>query len=210
LRADELKSILIESGATVVGVGDISPALREEIMHLKRAVSIGVKRNLNADTVKQLIDLQKKAESYLRQKGYRFLSIPPDSDRRNGKFISRLYGLFCHKTAATCAGLGWIGKNGLLINREYGPRLSWATVLTDAPFEPDEPVVVSGCKDCDLCVKYCPSGAISGVEWSRSEPFPPLVDYKKCDEFKKARRRFEKKPNCGVCINICPYGRQRY
>ena len=42
--------------------------------------------------------------------------------------------------AATSAGLGWIGKNGLLINREFGPRLSLVTVLTDAAIDTDMPV----------------------------------------------------------------------
>ncbi|MHB9093589.1 MAG: hypothetical protein ACYC21_02860 [Eubacteriales bacterium] len=34
-----------------------------------------------------------------------------------------------HPPAATCAGLGWVGKNGLLVTKEYGARLGWATVL---------------------------------------------------------------------------------
>ncbi len=151
--------------------------------------------------------LQLRAVLWLKQKGYRYLSIPPDSDRRNGKFVSRLYGLFCHKTAATCAGLGWIGKNGLVINKTYGSKLSWATVLTNAPLETDRPIVSSLCGDCDLCVRYCPSGAIKGHQWTVDDPFNEIVCYDKCKSLKKELRGFQEKPNCGLCVTICPYSR---
>lgn len=207
MRSDDLKRLLLERGATVVGVADVTEALNGDLAHLQRAVSFGIRGNLNPKNINRLIELQRVTEQYLRMKGYRFLSIPPDSDRQNGKFVSRLYRFFCHKTAATCAGLGWVGRNGLVINPEHGPRLSWATVLTDAPLEPDPPVVASGCRGCDLCVKYCPSGAITGKEWSRDEPFVDLVDYQRCADFKNQRRRLEGRPNCGLCITVCPYGR---
>lgn len=208
MRSPELKKHLIRRGATLVGVGDVSEALSSDIGHLKRAVSIAVNRGLGAETVRILNALQKEAKDWLRGKGYRVLSIPPDSDRRSGKFISRLYELFSHKTAATCSGLGWVGKNGLIINKEYGPRLSWATVLTDAPLEPDIPVKTSLCGKCELCVKHCPSGAITGREWSLADPFAQVVLYEKCRSLKKNRHVFEEKPNCGLCVNICPFARQ--
>jgi len=48
----------------------------------------------------------------------------------------RICGPFPHKLAAHLAGLGWIGKNCLLITPDHGPRVRWVTVLTDAPLEP--------------------------------------------------------------------------
>jgi epoxyqueuosine reductase QueG len=181
-----------------------------DIGHLKRAVAIAVNRGLNTDTLRLLLMLQREAELWLKSRGFRFLSIPPDSDRRDGKFVSKLYGLIGHKTSATCSGLGWIGKNGLIINKRYGPKLSWATVLTNAPFNPDSPVKSSRCGGCDLCVRHCPSGALTGREWSLDEPFGEIVRYELCRSLKKHRRFFEGKPNCGLCINICPYSRKNY
>ncbi len=204
----ELRDDLLSHGATVVGVADLRGCLSGEIAHLARAVSIGVDRRLNEDTLSLLMRLQKRTVRYLKSQGHRTLAIPPDSDRRKGTFISKLYSLFNHKMAATSAGLGWIGKNGLLISPDYGPRLSLATVLTDAPLAPNAPMEHSLCGDCALCKRYCPSGAITGVEWSRQSPFVELLRFDRCRTLKETKRRLEGKPNCGLCINICPYGRE--
>jgi len=207
VNTDTLKLHLKKEGATLVGIGDITEALSSDILHLNRGVAIAVNRSLNRETVDMLSKLQRLAEEWLRSRGYLNLVIPPDSDRRNDKLITKLYKLFCHKTAATCAGLGWVGKNGLVINRQYGSKLSWATVLTNAPLDPDEPVRESECGACDLCVTHCPSGAIRGDHWSITEPLKEIVSYDKCTALKQERQSLEGKPNCGFCVTVCPYSR---
>lgn len=205
---EELRAYLLNEGATVVGIAAVEDALDESLAHLRCAVSIGVHRRLNEDTVDMLWSLQKKANRYLRKRGHKTLAIPPDSDRVTGTFVSRLYRLFSHKMAATCAGIGWIGRNGLLISPIYGPRLSFSTVLTDAPFAPDAPIVASQCGPCRLCQEHCPSGAITGLNWSRLEPFIHLLDQTLCRSHQKSSRVMSgKKPPCGLCITVCPYGR---
>jgi epoxyqueuosine reductase QueG len=207
---EALKEYLLRGGAAVAGVASLKGVLDEQIAHLTRAVSIGVVRNLNEDTLSILAGLQKKTVQYLRERGNRFLCIPPDSDRLTGTFISKLYPMVTHKMAATCAGIGWIGKNGLLISPEHGPRLSLATVLTDAPLESDTPFDACMCGECSMCVEHCPSEALQGEEWSRERPFPLLVDTGRCRGHKKMRRTSAGKPNCGLCITICPYGRKQF
>ncbi len=205
---EDLRSELLEHGAALVGIAGLRGYLSGEISHLDRAVSIAVDRRLNEDTVVILVKLQKRAVRFLKSRGYRTLAIPPDSDRKKNTFISKLYSLFNHKMAATSAGLGWIGKNGLLINPEYGPRLTLATVLTDAPLGPDRPVEQCLCGLCTLCRDHCPSRAITGAEWSRTRPFTELVKLSECRSHKTTKRKTEGKPNCGLCINICPFGRK--
>ncbi len=202
-----LKRELLDHGATVVGIAGLRGYLSGEIAHLECAVSIGVDRRLNEDTLALLMKLQKRTVRFLKARGHRTLAIPPDSDRKKGTFISKLYSLFNHKMAATSAGLGWIGKNGLLISPGHGPRLSLTTVLTDARIRPDEPVEDCLCGTCTLCVEHCPSGAITGAVWSRSAPFEEMVRLSACKSYKQAKRATDGKPNCGLCINICPYGR---
>lgn len=205
-----IEKALREAGADIVGFADVREILKPEIAHLERAVSIGVCRNLNENTVRLLASLKKKVVRILKREGYKYLSIPADSDRIKNSFIAKLYPLFPHKIAATSAGLGWIGRNGLLINPEYGPRLSLATVLTDAPLKTSSPVKTSQCGDCKLCLEHCPSEAITGNEWSRKNPYVELVRLQNCRDHKKESRTVNGKPNCGLCIHICPYGRRNH
>src|SRR5512141_1612265 len=149
-----LRREVLDHGATVVGIAGLQGYLSGEIAHLDRAVSIAVDRRLNEDTLSLLVKLQKRAARFLKARGHRTLVIPPDSDRKSGTFISKLYALFNHKMAATSAGLGWIGKNGLLISPVYGPRLSLATVLTDARLRPDAPIERCLCGERMLCMDH--------------------------------------------------------
>lgn len=206
---DVLEKELISAGASVVGFAEVKSVLDNDIAHLAKAVSIGIDRNLNEDTVSCLVKLQKIASHVLKKKEFRYLCIPPDSDRITDTFVSKLYPLFTHKIAATSAGIGWIGRNGLLINATHGPRLSLATVLTDAPLVTSSPIEFSMCGDCRLCVDFCPSDAITGHDWTRFDPFVELVRLEHCRTHKENARSVDGKPNCGLCINICPLGRKK-
>ena len=203
-----IKGELLEAGATVVGIAALKGFLGQEIAHLETAVSIGVDRKLNEDTISLLVALQKKTARYLKAEGYRYLCIPPDSDRITDTFVSKLYPSFTHKMAATSSGLGWIGRNGLLINPDHGPRLSLVTVLTNAPLHTDTPTEFSRCGDCGLCWEFCPSEAITGEDWSRYEPFVELIRLDRCRSHKERSKTLSGKPNCGLCVNICPHGRK--
>ena len=203
-----IEKALMGAGADIVGFADVKDFLKPEISHLTKAISIGVCRNLNENTVLLLAKLKRKAARILKKAGYKYLSIPADSDRVKNTFIAKLYPLFPHKVAATSAGLGWIGRNGLLISPDYGPRLSLATVLTDAPMETGTPIEKNLCGECTLCVEHCPSGAITGNKWSRKNPYVELVRLQNCRSHKKESKRTDGKPNCGLCINICPHGRK--
>ena len=68
--------------------------------------------------------------------------------------------------------------------------------------------VASGCGGCTLCRDHCPSGAITGAEWSRGNPFVELVRLGACRDYQAAGRRTAGKPTCGLCVTICPHGRR--
>lgn len=63
---------------------------------------------------------------------------------------------------AARSGLGWIGRNGLLISPEHGTRVGIGTVLTDAEIEHDVPLAQGCPEDCVLCVETCPVDALDG------------------------------------------------
>ncbi len=154
----------------------------------------------------RLENIQRKITRVLRQAGQRFFPIPPNSHKPDRRFAARLYPLFPHKTAATCAGLGWVGKSGLLINKQHGPHLTWATVLTNAPLLPDKPIIKSHCSRCVRCVDHCPSKAIHGTHWRRNRGNTSFIDLTACSE--QIQKNFQDlgRAVCGLCVLVCPFG----
>jgi epoxyqueuosine reductase QueG len=73
--------------------------------------------------------------------------------------------LIDNRIGAIQAGLGSLGKNGLVITKTLGPRVGWATILTNAYFEPGEPFTQDLCGDCNECVKECPEVLEDGWEF---------------------------------------------
>lgn len=59
-------------------------------------------------------------------------------------------------------GLGYIGKNNMLITEKYGPRVNLLYLATDAPLVPTRKKIESQCGDCSVCETFCTSGAILG------------------------------------------------
>lgn len=204
-------------GVDVVGIGDISIGLPADLTGLATAISLGIVHPDSSHRAKSLIyeyrypEIDRKLESVqevvakmLRMEGWRFLIIPADTSKRQDRLISRIHPLFPHKTGATCAGLGWVGKSGLLVSPGYGPGLSWASVLTNAPYRPTgEPYLQGCCGSCTACVRACPAGAISGQEWKRGAQYETMVDIAACAQ--QLERNFARVGElaCGLCIMAC-------
>jgi len=121
--------------------------------------------------------------------------------------LEKIAGEFPHKTVATLAGLGWIGKCCQLVTRTDGPWVRLGSVFTDAPLPTGKPVTTSFCGSCSECVKACPAGAITGESWKAGVEREALLDPSKCDHFKKRRfQQFNAGHNCNICGAACPYG----
>jgi epoxyqueuosine reductase len=115
--------------------------------------------------------------------------------------------LFPHKTAATVAGLGWIGKTALFVSPEFGPAVRLATVFTDLELPPGEPVTESGCGSCRACVDACPAGCGRDVTWRQGMPRDLLFDAAACRHHMAQITTVEKEI-CGICIAACPFAAQ--
>ena len=119
-----------------------------------------------------------------------------------------LYAPVQHKTVATRAGLGWIGKNALLITPSYGPRVRLASVFTDAPLQVATPISAGNCGSCRRCVEACPAQALIGTTWHPGMPRAEIVDARKCET--TASRLLRERVGilnavCGICIAVCPF-----
>lgn len=111
------------------------------------------------------------------------------------------------------AGLGQLGRNGLLMSPAFGPSLRISKVLTNLPLIPDLPIdfgVTEFCSSCKICAVKCPSAAISGGERTTkpnniSNSAGALkwpIDAEKCIAHWSRIR----KP-CTICIAACPFNK---
>ena len=116
-------------------------------------------------------------------------------------------GDFPHKTAATRAGLGWIGRNCQLVTRPFGPWIRLATVFTDLRLTPSTPFDRDFCGKCQRCVEACPAAALKGGSWYPGMPREEILDAPACDAWKKENYfQFHEGHNCGICSAVCPAG----
>jgi epoxyqueuosine reductase len=108
---------------------------------------------------------------------------------------------------AQLAGLGWIGKNTLLLNRELGSWFFLAVVVTDVELSPDEPFAENHCGTCRACLEACPTDAF--VQ-------PYLLDATKCLSYLTIEVRGEIPAEqrgvftdwlwgCDICQDVCPW-----
>jgi len=110
---------------------------------------------------------------------------------------------------AASAGLGWIGRNGCLVNRQFGSYLLLAEIVTNLPLPADDPQP-SRCGSCRACVDACPTGAIRDdglVDCRRCLSYLTIEHRRGIDEaFRQAvgGRVF----GCDTCQEVCPYNRR--
>jgi epoxyqueuosine reductase len=139
----------------------------------------------------------------IQREGYRALPVPA-SKRSSDEKIA---GVFSQKLAAHLAGYGWIGKSCLLITPDHGPRVRWITVLTDAPLAPTGTPVKPRCGKCTACVDICPVHAFTGQPFRADEPREARFDAAACDRYFRDLEKSGRPGVCGLCLYICPYGR---
>jgi len=211
----KLKEFCLGMGLDLFGVADIT-SLRGEILlsdavkaPLTRAVCLGAR--LSAAVLEDVGDHPtrlyfhhyKTANMFLDQSAYRlsvfmqkegFLALPvPASQIVDWE---KQTGMLSHKKVGRMAGLGWLGRNNLLVNENLGSGFRLACVLTDMPLEADKPVE-RDCGSCRACIESCPAGAIS----EKPADFGHMKCFAQLKEFQK--KRYVEQFICGVCVRAC-------
>jgi epoxyqueuosine reductase QueG len=213
----DLYDIALSAGASAFGVCEVGdlvekfhPEIRERAAALPYAISIGIelqkavmetiidrpneiyKTHYRAVNVR-LDDITLRLAQAISEIGGNAMPIPAS------KVLSRypMIGHLNHREIAYKAGLGWRGKNNLLIHPVLGGRIRLASLLTDLGMEPDK-ILDTDCGKCKACGRKCPAGAIGET--------PESFDLAKCRE----QVTFFSKDNnfghliCGLCLNLCP------
>jgi len=134
----------------------------------------------------------------IRRLGYRALPFPAsqlvDWEHQRGHLS--------HKRVAVAAGLGWLGRNNLLVTPALGARVRLVTLLTDLPLPAGGPLD-RDCVDCHRCQAACPAGAVGDAP----ADFDHHACFAKLQEFQ--RDRYVSQYICGLCVRACAGPDQR-
>ncbi len=143
---------------------------------------------------------------FLKQKLFLLLKKMQQSDDSiEGKVCVDTAPIF-EKAWGIKAGLGWRGKNSLLITEEYGSWIFLGVLLVNVEFDKYSKEKANKCGDCNLCIESCPTNAILNGN---------QIDARKCISYWTVENNDEKIPQniklnnwiygCDICQNICPY-----
>lgn len=148
-------------------------------------------------TYLQLGIIVNQVAEFLRARGYNALAGPAIGGDVN------------YVPVAMDAGLGYCGKNGLLITKSNGPRIRLAAVFTDienltmAQENPHQ-WVGDYCQTCNNCVDKCPADAIYRETRTHTDGGPIFIDHTKC------AMPFSNDNGCSMCIKYCPFSYADY
>ena len=139
---------------------------------------------------------------YLERLGY-LATISPSEGSEFGYWYAdktTYMANFSMKYAAYLAGLGNYGKNHLFLSSQYGSRVRFMAILTDAPLKPGtrtQEFINENCDECSACIRACPVGAIKS---------DGTISREVCASY-----MFEELGGlrCGMCIHACPLANMR-
>lgn len=153
-------------------------------------------------------DLVKKIRSYLseltKEDGHQLPLLTPDFSYR----ICIDSAPILERSLAVRAGLGWVGKSSMLINRKYGSAFFLCEILLSLPIEPDEPYALDGCGSCTHCVEDCPNQCI--------DPVTRTIQADRCAAYLTIEHKGDFSPEqaalvgthlfgCDECLRACPW-----
>ena len=110
---------------------------------------------------------------------------------------------------ATRAGLGWIGKNSMLISRRNGSYFFISELITDVELEYDKPMGGNYCGDCSRCMDACPTSAITDLKTVDANKCLSYLTIENKGEIPEAfKGKYDKWVfGCDICQQVCPWNR---
>ena len=201
-----------------MGVGDLNRVIDGE-MTTGVSVAVPVPKHIVTDL--QTVPTREYYDAYYAlnaqmdevvEYGAEFLRKYEFHAYANTTQVAKKDGNWCtalpHKTVATRAGLGWIGKSCLLVTERYGSAVRLSSLQTDAPLPADRPINESRCGGCSVCVQECPASALLGTLWHVGTGREEILQKEKCKETQTLRMKQAtgiETDLCGLCFAVCPY-----
>lgn len=192
--------LLMGDAKTIISVALAYPTRikKEEIGQLKRVPRGQFSRSSWGIDYHQILnEKMNHLIELIKQKGSEELDFMPMADK----------GALIDVAVARRAGLGWVGRNGLLITKEFGSFVYLGEIITNIELEPDAPMK-AGCIDCNKCIKACPTNALLG---------DGRMNGKKCLSYVTQAKgvmpvQYRKKIRnviygCDICQLVCPHNK---
>jgi len=132
------------------------------------------------------------AADRIQEAGYSALAVPASQVIRK----KPMSGHISHRLLGWAAGIGFVGRNNLLVHPKYGAQMRYASVLTDMPLKSGVPHT-GDCGSCRGCLDACPARAIGETR----DDFDLEACYRKLTEF--AGMPFIGQHVCGICVRAC-------
>ncbi|MBI5416714.1 epoxyqueuosine reductase [Candidatus Poribacteria bacterium] len=214
---ENLKQIGKNEGCLLFGVADIKEIKKtfniqpvEILQNLDYAISVGyvlsgpiLETNIDSPSklyahhykkINILLDVVSlKIASNLHEYGYNALPVPVSQLLDWTNFSAHL----SHRRIGYLAGLGYMGRNNLLVNLVYGAQVRYVSILTDCPLPADKPLDITCPEHCYNCKNLCPANAIS----ESYEDFNVQKCIEKLTIF--SRQQGIGQHICGVCVRAC-------
>ena len=210
-----LKNFSLSRGASLFGVADISDIKKdfELSQGLKKRVDRGVCLGISLSSLilseieqeptKLYFHHYKTANMFLDQLAFivsRWIeeqgacAVPIAASQIIDWELQRAH--LSHKKIGYLAGLGWMGRNNLLVSKKFGAQFRMVTILTDMKLRADKPLK-DDCGECLSCLEVCPVHAIreSGAD------FQHLICFEKLKSFQ--RQNIVSQFICGICVKAC-------
>lgn len=219
---EDVTKLLRENSCNIVGFADLRCTSKEARQNFDRGILIALsytkeamQENKNGLPQRyhrelrlmntRLRELTILTADFLVERGYKALAktqpaVVPDEEHRT---------VLPHKTVATLAGIGWIGKCATLVTDEVGSALRISVVLTNAPFDCGTPITKSKCDpNCGVCVGVCPGKAPHGGLWAAGIDRDVFFNANDCNIAARSRAKAllnVEEATCGLCISNCPF-----
>ena len=148
---------------------------------------------------------------WLNRRGHASTFFSRDGYANIDILIKKPAAAFSHNFAAQYAGLGNVGVNHTILTRQFGPRVRFVSVFTEAELIPDQMLKKRLCIRCGACVDLCPVNAFTiSKDELLTKREVVVADYDKlaCAKRHKLLRNKGCYP-CGICIKVCPVGEDR-
>jgi epoxyqueuosine reductase len=133
-----------------------------------------------------------------------FIRSVADEDIRFKIFVDS--APLAERALAARAGLGFIGKNHMLINPRVGPQILLGEIITDLKLQTGEPIT-NNCPDCNKCIDACPTGALrADSQFDANKCISYLtIEYKGQIPAALAKKIGDRLFGCDECVLACPY-----